>query len=61
MTGIPSSDSTRLVLGLEESWQLCAYEDCILDMVSGGSVIGHGHHKLYLVQSECVARMVDSK
>ncbi|KAL0313661.1 UNVERIFIED_CONTAM: Transposon Tf2-12 polyprotein [Sesamum calycinum] len=38
-----------------------AYEDCILDMASGGCVMRHGHHKPYLVHSEYVARTVDSK
>ncbi|KAL0313557.1 UNVERIFIED_CONTAM: hypothetical protein Sradi_5755000 [Sesamum radiatum] len=61
MTRILGSNSTRLVLGLEESWQSCAYEDCILHMASSGYVVRHGHHKLYLVQSEYVARRVDSK
>ncbi|KAL0329314.1 UNVERIFIED_CONTAM: hypothetical protein Sradi_4918100 [Sesamum radiatum] len=61
MIGISDSDSTGLVLGLEESWQSRAYEDCILDMASGGCVMGHGRPKLYPVQSEYVARTVDSK
>ncbi|KAK4380831.1 Retrovirus-related Pol polyprotein from type-2 retrotransposable element R2DM [Sesamum angolense] len=38
-----------------------AYKDYILDMASGGCVVRHGHHKPYPVQSENVARMVDSK
>ncbi|KAK4404377.1 hypothetical protein Sango_0806300 [Sesamum angolense] len=38
-----------------------AYEDCILDMASSGCVVRHGHHKSYPVQSEYVARTVDSK
>ncbi|KAK4406512.1 hypothetical protein Sango_0657700 [Sesamum angolense] len=38
-----------------------AYEDCILDMASGGCVMRHGHHKPYPVHSEYVARTVDSK
>ncbi|KAL0293917.1 UNVERIFIED_CONTAM: hypothetical protein Scaly_3133100 [Sesamum calycinum] len=29
-----------------------AYEDCILDMASGGCVMRHGHHKPYPVHSE---------
>ncbi|KAL0380527.1 UNVERIFIED_CONTAM: hypothetical protein Sangu_0117000 [Sesamum angustifolium] len=61
MIGIPGSDSTGLVLGLEESWQSRAYEDCILDMASGGCVMRHGHHKPYPVHSEYVAMTVDSK
>ncbi|KAK4382286.1 hypothetical protein Sango_2886900 [Sesamum angolense] len=61
MTGIPSSDSMGLVLGLEESWQSSVYEDCILDMARGGCAMGHGHHKPYLVQSEYVARTVNSR
>ncbi|KAL0302110.1 UNVERIFIED_CONTAM: hypothetical protein Scaly_3044200 [Sesamum calycinum] len=61
MIGIPGFDSTGLVIGLEESWQSRAYEDCILDMARGGCATGHGHHKPYLVQSEYVARTVDSK
>ncbi|KAL0291144.1 UNVERIFIED_CONTAM: hypothetical protein Scaly_2648500 [Sesamum calycinum] len=61
MIGIHGSDSMGLVVGLEESWQSRAYEDCILDMARGGCAIGHGHHKLYPVQSEYVARIVDSK
>ncbi|KAL0455263.1 UNVERIFIED_CONTAM: hypothetical protein Slati_0865500 [Sesamum latifolium] len=61
MTGILDSGSTRLVLGLEESWQSRAYKDCILDMTSGGCVVRHGHYKPYPVQSEYVVRMVDSK
>ncbi|KAL0293838.1 UNVERIFIED_CONTAM: hypothetical protein Sangu_2521700 [Sesamum angustifolium] len=61
MTKIPDSDSTRLVLGLEESWQSRAYEDCILATASGGCVVRHSHHKPYPVHSEYVARTVDSK
>ncbi|KAL0455835.1 UNVERIFIED_CONTAM: hypothetical protein Slati_0922700 [Sesamum latifolium] len=61
MTGIPDSDSTGLVLGLEESWQSRAYEGCILDMARGGRVVRYGHHKPYPVSSEYVARMIDSK
>ncbi|KAL0311613.1 UNVERIFIED_CONTAM: hypothetical protein Sangu_2456000 [Sesamum angustifolium] len=61
MTGIPSSDSTGLILGLEESWQSGAYKDCILDMARGGYPMGHGHHKPYPVQSEYVARTIDFK
>ncbi|KAK4389786.1 hypothetical protein Sango_2315600 [Sesamum angolense] len=61
MTGIPYSDSSGLVLELEKSWQSRAYEYCILDMTRGGCAIGYGHHKPYPVQSEYVARMVDSK
>ncbi|KAL0423350.1 UNVERIFIED_CONTAM: hypothetical protein Sradi_0869800 [Sesamum radiatum] len=61
MTRIPDSDSTRLVLRLDESWQSRVYKDCILDIVSGGCAMGHGHHKPYPVQSEYVARTVDSK
>ncbi|KAL0310463.1 UNVERIFIED_CONTAM: hypothetical protein Scaly_2926100 [Sesamum calycinum] len=38
-----------------------AYEDCISDMASGGCVVRHGHYKHYPVQSEYVARTVDSK
>ncbi|KAK4389916.1 hypothetical protein Sango_2328600 [Sesamum angolense] len=38
-----------------------AYEDCILDMASGGCVVRHGHHKPYPVQSKYIARTVDSK
>ncbi|KAL0288985.1 UNVERIFIED_CONTAM: hypothetical protein Sangu_2633200 [Sesamum angustifolium] len=60
MTGILGSDSARLVLGLEESWQSNTYEDCILDMASNGYVVRHGNHKPYLVQSEYVTRTVDS-
>ncbi|KAL0349591.1 UNVERIFIED_CONTAM: hypothetical protein Sradi_4108300 [Sesamum radiatum] len=60
MTGIPSFDTTGLILGLEESWQLRAYEDCILDMARGGCAV-HGHRKPYPVQSEYVARTVDFK
>ncbi|KAL0445482.1 UNVERIFIED_CONTAM: polyprotein [Sesamum latifolium] len=52
---------TGLVLGFEESWQSRAYEDCILDLARGGCVVRHGHHKPYPVQSEYVARTVDSK
>ncbi|KAK4394208.1 hypothetical protein Sango_1891600 [Sesamum angolense] len=37
------------------------YEDCILDMASGGCVVRHGHHKSNPVHSEYVAMMVDSK
>ncbi|KAK4381386.1 putative ribonuclease H protein [Sesamum angolense] len=40
---------TGLILGLEESWQSHAYEDCILDMASGGCAMGHDHHKPYPV------------
>ncbi|KAL0295609.1 UNVERIFIED_CONTAM: hypothetical protein Sangu_3192800 [Sesamum angustifolium] len=61
MTGILGSDSTRLDFRIEESWQLHAYEDCILDMARGGCVVRHGHHKPYPVQSEYVARTVVSK
>ncbi|KAL0374046.1 UNVERIFIED_CONTAM: hypothetical protein Sradi_3320300 [Sesamum radiatum] len=61
MTGIPDSDSRRLVLGLEESWQSRAHKGCILDMASGGCVAIHGNHKPYPVQSKYVARTVDSK
>ncbi|KAL0394418.1 UNVERIFIED_CONTAM: hypothetical protein Slati_4408000 [Sesamum latifolium] len=61
ITGILDSDNTELVLRLEKSWQSCAYEDCILDLVRGGCVVRHAHHKPYPVQSEYVARMVDSK
>ncbi|KAL0344384.1 UNVERIFIED_CONTAM: hypothetical protein Sangu_1325800 [Sesamum angustifolium] len=61
MTEIPDSNSTRLVPGLEESLQSCAYEDCIMDIARGGCAMGHGHQKLYPVQSEYVARTVDSK
>ncbi|KAL0400319.1 UNVERIFIED_CONTAM: hypothetical protein Sradi_2375200 [Sesamum radiatum] len=50
-----------LVLGLEQSWQSRAYEDCILDLVRSGSVVRHGHHKPYPVQLEYVARTVDSR
>ncbi|KAK4407859.1 hypothetical protein Sango_0366900 [Sesamum angolense] len=32
--------------------QLRAYEDCILDVASGGCVMRHGHHKPYLVHSD---------
>ncbi|KAK4403167.1 Retrovirus-related Pol polyprotein from transposon RE2 [Sesamum angolense] len=60
-SGIIGSDSKRLVLGLEESWQSRKYENRILDMASGGCVMRHGHHKFYPVQSEYVARTVDSK
>ncbi|KAK4381112.1 hypothetical protein Sango_2999300 [Sesamum angolense] len=42
----------ELVIRLEESWQSRAYEDCILNMTSGGCVVKHGHHKPYPVQSE---------
>ncbi|KAL0287349.1 UNVERIFIED_CONTAM: hypothetical protein Scaly_2766500 [Sesamum calycinum] len=60
--GRPCSFSgMRLVLRLEESWQSRAYEDCILDMGSGGCVMRHGHYKPYPVHSEYVARTVDSK
>ncbi|KAK4395686.1 hypothetical protein Sango_1722900 [Sesamum angolense] len=38
-----------------------AYEDCILDMASGGYVVRHGHHKPYPVHSDYVARTMDSK
>ncbi|KAK4403197.1 hypothetical protein Sango_1060400 [Sesamum angolense] len=38
-----------------------AYEDCILDVPSSGCVVRHTQHKPYLVQSEYVARTVDSK
>ncbi|KAL0431161.1 UNVERIFIED_CONTAM: hypothetical protein Sradi_0742100 [Sesamum radiatum] len=61
MTGIPDSDSTRLVLRLEKSWKSRAYEDCILDMASGGCVMRYGHYKPYPVQWEYVARTVDFK
>ncbi|KAL0445150.1 UNVERIFIED_CONTAM: hypothetical protein Slati_2237700 [Sesamum latifolium] len=61
LTGIPGSDSTGLILGLEESWQSRAYEDCILDLMRGGCVVRHDHHKPYPVQSEYIARTVDSK
>ncbi|KAL0305143.1 UNVERIFIED_CONTAM: hypothetical protein Sangu_3048500 [Sesamum angustifolium] len=61
MTRIPDFDSTGLSLRLEESWQSRTYEDCILDMARGGCVVRHGHHQPYLVQSEYVARTVDSK
>ncbi|KAL0289629.1 UNVERIFIED_CONTAM: hypothetical protein Sangu_2609800 [Sesamum angustifolium] len=61
MTRILGSRSTGLLLKLEESWQSRAYEDCILDMARGGCVMGHGRHKPYPVQSEYVARTVDSK
>ncbi|KAL0315014.1 UNVERIFIED_CONTAM: hypothetical protein Scaly_2899000 [Sesamum calycinum] len=60
MTRIFYSDSMRLVLGLEQSWQSRAYEDCILD-VAGDYGVRHGHHKLCPVQSKYVARMVESK
>ncbi|KAL0367075.1 UNVERIFIED_CONTAM: hypothetical protein Sradi_3597600 [Sesamum radiatum] len=61
MTGILSSDNTRLLLGPEKSWQLRAYKDCILDMASGGYVVRHGPHKPYPVQSKYVAMTMDSK
>ncbi|KAL0337494.1 UNVERIFIED_CONTAM: hypothetical protein Scaly_2024500 [Sesamum calycinum] len=38
-----------------------AYEDSILDMASDACVVRHSHHKSYPVQSEYVAKMVDSK
>ncbi|KAL0284806.1 UNVERIFIED_CONTAM: hypothetical protein Scaly_2838400 [Sesamum calycinum] len=38
-----------------------AYEDCIIDMTSGGYVMRHGHHKLYSVHLEYVERTVNSK
>ncbi|KAL0286256.1 UNVERIFIED_CONTAM: hypothetical protein Scaly_2797100 [Sesamum calycinum] len=61
MTEILSSDSKGLVLGLEESCQSRAYKDRILDMARGNCAIGHGHHKPYPVQSEYVARTMDTK
>ncbi|KAL0411321.1 UNVERIFIED_CONTAM: hypothetical protein Slati_3721800 [Sesamum latifolium] len=61
ITGIPNFDSTGLVIGLEKSWQSCAYEDCILNLARGGCVVRHGHHKPYPMQSEYVARTVDFK
>ncbi|KAL0392952.1 UNVERIFIED_CONTAM: hypothetical protein Sradi_2518000 [Sesamum radiatum] len=61
MIEILDFDSMGLVLGLEESWQLRAYEDCILDMARGSCVVRHDHDKPYLVQSEYVARTVNSK
>ncbi|KAL0405705.1 UNVERIFIED_CONTAM: hypothetical protein Slati_3884400 [Sesamum latifolium] len=60
-TGIPGFDSTGLVLGLEESWQSRAYEDCILDMARGCCVVRHDHHKPYPVQSDYAVRLVDFK
>ncbi|KAK4380794.1 hypothetical protein Sango_3029600 [Sesamum angolense] len=51
----------ELILKFEESWQSHAYEDYILDMARGDCAMGHGHHKLYPVQSEYVVRTVDSK
>ncbi|KAK4395894.1 hypothetical protein Sango_1743700 [Sesamum angolense] len=60
MTGIPDFDSTRLVLGLEKSWQSRVDEDYILDMPSGGCVVRHGHYKLYLVQLELHANLHES-
>ncbi|KAL0401602.1 UNVERIFIED_CONTAM: hypothetical protein Slati_4190100 [Sesamum latifolium] len=60
ITGILDSDSMGLILELEGSWQSRAYED-FLDLARGGSVVRHGHHKPCPVQSEYVARMVDSK
>ncbi|KAL0420856.1 UNVERIFIED_CONTAM: hypothetical protein Slati_3108500 [Sesamum latifolium] len=56
-----SSDSTKLVLELEELWQSRAYEECILDLARGGCVVRHDHHKPYPVQSEYVVRTVNSK
>ncbi|KAK4385524.1 hypothetical protein Sango_2676400 [Sesamum angolense] len=44
-----------------KAWSSRAYEDCILDMASGGCVMRYGHRKYYPVHSECVARTVDSK
>ncbi|KAK4405068.1 hypothetical protein Sango_0513300 [Sesamum angolense] len=38
-----------------------AYEDCIIDLASGGNVVRHGHHKLYSVHSEYVKMTVNSK
>ncbi|KAL0457724.1 UNVERIFIED_CONTAM: hypothetical protein Slati_0399600 [Sesamum latifolium] len=61
ITGIFSSDSTGLVLGLEDSWQSRAYKDCILGLARGGCFVRHGYHKPYPVQLEYVARTVDSK
>ncbi|KAL0287289.1 UNVERIFIED_CONTAM: putative aldo-keto reductase 1 [Sesamum calycinum] len=37
-----------------------AYEDCILNMASGGCVVRYGHHKPYPVHSEYIVRTVDS-
>ncbi|KAL0381974.1 UNVERIFIED_CONTAM: hypothetical protein Scaly_0484700 [Sesamum calycinum] len=61
MTGIIDFDSTRILLNFEKLWLSRAYEDCILDMTSGGCVMRHDPHKLYLVKLEYAARMVDSK
>ncbi|KAL0293567.1 UNVERIFIED_CONTAM: hypothetical protein Sangu_2523000 [Sesamum angustifolium] len=61
MTGIPDLGRTILILGLEASWQSRACKDCILEMASGRCVVRHVHHKSYPVQSEHVARTMDSK
>ncbi|KAL0402692.1 UNVERIFIED_CONTAM: hypothetical protein Slati_4299100 [Sesamum latifolium] len=61
MTEISGFDSTRFVIGLKESWQSCAYEGCILDMASCSCVVRHGHYMPYPVQSEYVAKTVESK
>ncbi|KAL0318252.1 UNVERIFIED_CONTAM: hypothetical protein Scaly_2849700 [Sesamum calycinum] len=61
MTRIFTSDSKRLILELEESWQSRAYENCIMDLANGDYSARYDHHKPCPVQSEYVARSVDSK
>ncbi|KAL0292363.1 UNVERIFIED_CONTAM: hypothetical protein Scaly_2593600 [Sesamum calycinum] len=61
MTGIPDSDSTRLVLGLEEPWQSHAHDGCSLDLANNVCVERYGCYKPYLVQLECVVRTMCSK
>ncbi|KAL0337648.1 UNVERIFIED_CONTAM: Retrovirus-related Pol polyprotein from transposon RE2, partial [Sesamum calycinum] len=54
-------ETAAKLLNIAPSKMSRAYENCILDMASGGYVVRHGHHKPYPVQSEYVARTVDSK
>ncbi|KAK4403217.1 hypothetical protein Sango_1062400 [Sesamum angolense] len=49
VTEIPSSDSTRLVLGLEEPWQSHAHDGCSLDLANNVCVERYRRYKPYLV------------
>ncbi|KAL0293578.1 UNVERIFIED_CONTAM: hypothetical protein Scaly_3139100 [Sesamum calycinum] len=50
MTGIPGSDSIRLVLGLEEPWQSRAHDGCSLDLANNVCVERYICYKPYVVQ-----------
>ncbi|KAL0289720.1 UNVERIFIED_CONTAM: hypothetical protein Sradi_7067400 [Sesamum radiatum] len=47
MTGILGSDSTRLVLGLEEPWQSHAHDGCSLDLANNPYQIWYGKPASY--------------